>query len=455
VLIHNGSHPLKLGKTLRDNSVISLFNPEEEFMHHIDRNSGILEPQESFNSEERKSYQSGFLREVVGHAYAAGTPVKKAIDAAGLRPDAFQTTDDLARLPVIKKKDLSDAQKNDPPFGGFLTVPVSDLLRIHQSPGPIYDPVGKIPDYWRWKSALYAIGFRPGDIVINTFAYHLTPAGHMFEEGVSELGATIIPTGVGNTENQIQVLKALGVTGYIGTPSFLLTILKKAEELGFSPKSEFNLQIGFLLAEMLPESLRKKIFDDYGIIGRQAYGTADVGCVAYECPSTSGMHIHHDVIVEILNPETGERMPDGEAGEVVVTCNNKIYPLIRFGTGDLSSLILEPCACGRTSPRLSRILGRADQVTKVKGMFVHPSQIQKVLDSFSEISRGRLVVDRPGDQDVMTLEIETKTQVDAAFLQGVEKSLKENAKIKGYVKTVEPGYLPENGKTIEDIRKWD
>jgi phenylacetate-CoA ligase len=424
-------------------------------MYHVDRNSGILNAEEALSSDERRRYQEKFLREVIAHAYASGTPLKASMDGKRIKPDDVRTAQDLQKIPITKKKDLSDAQKTNPPFGGYLTVPISDLVRIHQSPGPIYDPVGKVHDYWRWKTALYSVGLRPGDLAVNTFAYHLTPAGHMFEEGVSELGGTVIPTGVGNTETQVEIIKNLGVTGYIGTPSFLMAILKKAEDVGIDPAADLKLEVAFLLAEMLPESMRKRFVDEYHIVGRQAYGTADVGGVAYECPQISGMHIHYDVIVEIVNPETGEPMPNGEPGEVVVTCNNRIYPLVRFGTGDLSSLTEEPCPCGRTGPRLTRILGRVDQLTKVKGMFVHPSQVQKVIDAHPEISKGRLLVERPKDQDIMTLEVELKGPVAEGFASVLEQTLRETAKLRGAVRILEPGTLPADHKTIEDVRKWD
>ncbi len=424
-------------------------------MHHIDRNSGILNAEEKFSLDERRNYQEKFLRELVAHAYAAGTPLKSALDSRGLKPEDVRTIEDLQKIPITKKKDLSEAQKANPPFGGFLTVPPTELVRIHQSPGPIYDPVGRVRDYWRWKTALYSVGFRPGDVVVNTFAYHLTPAGHMFEEGALELGATVIPTGVGNTETQVEIMKNLPVTGYVGTPSFLMAIFKKAEEMGVRVTEEFHLEMGFLLAEMLPESLRKRFVDDYHLIGRQAYGTADVGCVSYECPQVNGMHIHYDVIVEIVDPNTGEVLPTGEPGEVVVTCNNKIYPLVRFGTGDLSSLADDPCPCGRRAPRLTRIMGRADQVTKVKGMFVHPSQVEKVVERHPEIAKARLVVERPQDQDVMTLEVELKGPASEGLVPGIEQSIREIIKLKGVVRIVEPGALASAQKIIEDLRKWD
>ena len=303
------------------------------------------------------------------------------MDEKGIKPEDMRTAGDLQKIPITKKKDLSEAQKVRPPFGGFLTVPSSDLVRIHQSPGPIYDPVGRVSDYWRWKSALYSVGFRPGDLVVNTFAYHLTPAGHMFEEGVSELGGTIIPTGVGNTRLRSDHEASLGVTGDIGMPG-----LARPSSRPTVCERQKNCSAGRDPPARRSAILRKRLVEDYHLIGRQVYGTADVGCVSYECPQVNGMHIHHDVIVEICYSNTGQVLPDGEAGEVVVTCNNKIYPLVRFGTGDLSSIVDDVCPCGRTGPRLTRIMGRADQLTKVKGMFVHPSQVQKVMDSHPEIA---------------------------------------------------------------------
>jgi phenylacetate-CoA ligase len=326
---------------------------------------------------------------------------------------------------------------------------------VHQSPGPIYESVGRVPDYYRWKVALFATGFRPGDLVVNTFAYHLTPAGHMFENGLTALGAAVVPTGVGNTETQVQIMKDLGVTGYVGTPSFFNTILKRAEDLGVDVRKDCRLEIALLLAEMLPESMRQRFMQEYKIIARQAYGTADVGCVSYECPQVNGMHVHYDVIVEIVNPASGEVLPPGDVGEVVVTCNNKTYPLVRFGTGDLSSITEDQCPCGRTGPRLTRIMGRVDQLTKVKGMFVHPSQVQKTIATHPEIVRGRLVVDRAKDQDLMVLEIEVQGEASGSFIAAVEQTLREATKLKGSVKILKPGTLPEDFKVIEDVRKWD
>ncbi len=424
-------------------------------MAHVDRNSGVMDVEERFSIEERRSYQEGFLREVVDLAYKAGTPIKEALKRIGANPEDIRTLEDLKKLPIISKKDLSEAQKAKPPFGGFLTVPLSELARVHQSPGPIYDPVGKARDYWRFKIAFYGAGFRPGDLVINTFAYHLTPAGHIFEEGALEAGATVIPTGVGNTEAQVEVLRSLPVTGYIGTPSFLMAIFNRAEEMGIRPAEDFKLEIALILAEMVPEAMRKRFLEEYHVIGRQAYGTADVGCISYECPQVNGMHIHYNVIVEIVDPETGQLLPHGQPGEVVVTCNNRMYPLIRFGTGDLSSLFEEPCPCGRTGIRLSRIMGRVDQVTKIKGMFVHPSQVQKVMENHPQIAKARLLVERPKDQDVMTLEIELKEPESDGFVPMVEQTVRDVVRLRGQVRIIAPGTLPADHKMIEDLRKWD
>jgi phenylacetate-CoA ligase len=427
----------------------------EEKMHHVDRNSGTLNAEEGLSAAERRSYQERFLREIVSVAYSAGTPLKDALDRIGAEPEDIRTIEDLQKLPIISKKDLSEAQQAKPPFGGFLTVPISELVRIHQSPGPIYDPVGKGRDYWRFKPAFYAAGFRPGDLVINTFAYHFTPAGHIFEEGAMEVGATVIPTGVGNTESQVEILKNLPVTGYIGTPSFLMAIFKKAEDMGLRPAQDFRLEIGYILAEMVPDALRRRLLEDYHVIGRQGYGTADVGCIAYECPQVNGMHIHYDVIVEIVDPETGQVLPNGQPGEVVLTCNNKVYPLIRFGTGDLSSQVDEPCPCGRSGVRLTRIMGRVDQVTKIRGMFVHPSQIQKVVENHPQIAKARLLVERPQDQDVMTLEVELKESESEGLIPAVEQTIREVIKLRGQVRVLASGTLPPDHKVIDDRRKWD
>jgi phenylacetate-CoA ligase len=400
-------------------------------------------------------YQDKFIHTLVRHAYNCGTPLKAAMDDAGVRPSDVRSVNDLKMLPITKKADLAQAQKANPPFGGYCTVPMNDLKRVHQSPGPIYDPVGSVSDYYRWKDALYSVGFRPGDLVVNTFAYHLTPAGHMFEDGLRELGATVVPTGVGNTESQVQVMKDLGATGYVGTPSFLNTILKRAEEMGLNVKDDLKLEIAMLLAEMLPQSMRQKFMDEFGIIARQSYGTADVGLIAYECPQVNGMHIHYDVILEIVDTNTGEVLRPGEVGEVVVTTNNTVYPLIRLGTGDLSSVVQESCACGRTGPMLTRIMGRVDQLTKIRGMFVHPSQVQQVIAAHPEIARGRLLVERPKDQDLMTLEIELKAEAPEGLIQAVEQTLREVAKLRGAVKIIPPGTLAPDHKIIDDVRKWD
>ena len=296
-------------------------------MTHEGRNSGILDDREKFTAQELIHYQEGFLRDVVSHAYSKGTPLKQGMDGLCITPKDVSSLADLAALPVTRKKDLSWRQSKTPRSVAsvryrFTNWSASISLRA--------------PSSTRWvrlvitgdgKTALYSVGFRPGDLVINTFAYHLTPAGHMFEEGVFELGATTIPVGVGNTQTQVEIIKSLGVTGYIGTPSFLSAVIEKAEEMGVVMTRDCRLEMALLLAEMVTEKTRQRLREEYNITARQAYGTADVGCVSYECPVTSGMHVHYDVIVEICDPDSGLPLPAGEIGEVVVTCNNKIYPL--------------------------------------------------------------------------------------------------------------------------------
>jgi phenylacetate-CoA ligase len=253
----------------------------------------------------------------------------------------------------------------------------------------------------------------------------------------------------------VEDLRSLPVTGYIGTPSFLMAIFNRAEEMGIRPAEDFKLEIALILAEMVPEAMRKRFLEEYHVIGRQAYGTADVGCISYECPQVNGMHIHYNVIVEIVDPETGQVLPHGQPGEVVVTCINGMFPLIRFGTGDLSSLFEEPCPCGRTGIRLTRIMGRVDQVTKIKGMFVHPSQVQKVMENHPQIAKARLLVERPKDQDVMTLEIELKEPESDGFVPMVEQTMRDVVRLRGQVRIIAPGTLPADHKMIEDSRKWD
>ena len=422
----------------------------------MDRESGYFESAlETMTAEARAAYQAARVAEVLRIAWDRTPHFPQRLKAAGLAPGNLKTPRDLARLPALKKGSLPELQKQDPPFGGLVAMPVEALRRIFVSPGPIYDPIGPAPDYWRLACAFFAAGFRKGDIVLNTFAYHLTPAGAMVEDGLTALGCAVIPGGVGNTDTQVKLIHDLKATGYTGTPSFLATILDRAGEMGIDVRAAWRLQVAFVSGAMLPESLRADLLQKYGIRVRQAYATADLGLIAYECPRQEGMHLADDLIVDICDPELGQPVTPGTAGEVVVTTFDEVYPLIRFGTGDLSAVNPEPCRCGRTSPRLTRILGRADEVTKVRGMFVHPGQIDEVLARFPEVTRYQAVVTRKGHDDDLLLRVETHSReapfgMDEAILGALRASIKLRARLE----YVPDGTIPEGAKKILDQRTW-
>jgi len=428
-------------------------------MSQLDRISGYFrEDLETMPWAEKKAYLEGKLREIVRYAYEYAKAFKDKLDSGGLKPEDIETIEDLEKIPVTKKADLVEYQKKDFPFGGFVGVPVEELRRIYVSPGPIFEPGEREYDEIAWAQGLYAGGFRPGDIAVNTFNYHMMPfAMNMVDNSLNMVGCITVPTGVGNTELQVTILKNLKVTGFCGTPSFLLTIAEKAEEMDLDLRRDLNLKVAFVAAEMLPESLRKTLEDKLGIILRQSYGTADIGSLGYECMEKNGMHLPDDKIVEITDPQTGRQVQPGETGEIVATTFNKTYPLIRFGTGDLSYLIDEPCQCGRTSPRLARILGRTDQLTKVRAVFVHPGQADEVAARYPNIAVYRVVVTRERDQDIMTFQVELRDEnVDKERLKkDIQNSIRDVMKVRGDVEFVPQGTIPEGAKRIEDKRTWD
>lgn len=354
----------------------------------------------------------------------------------------------LAALPLTRKSDLHELQKAMKPFGGLNATPPSGLARIFMSPGPIYDPEGRAPDFWRTARALHAAGFRRGDVVLNCFSYHLTPAGSMFETGLHHLGCAVIPGGVGQTELQARALADLEPTGYVGTPSFLKLILEKSDELGLASGS---IKRALVSGEAFMPAVRA-FLDARGIDGFQAYGTADLGVVAYESEGREGLVVSEDVIVEIVRPGTGDPSPDGEVGEVLVTVFNRDYPLLRFATGDLSAVLTGASPCGRSNMRIKGWMGRADQTTKVRGMFVHPHQVAEVLRRHG-LARGRLVVGNEAGEDRMTLRVE-RDGADASFAGLIEATLRELVKVRGDVRFVSPGSLPNDGKVIEDARAY-
>ena len=430
--------------------------PKSEVM---DRTAGFFKKNlETMPHKKRIEYLNQKLRGIVQYAFKHSGAIKNKFDSVGLRPKDIQTIKDLEKIPITKKTELMELQKKNPPFGGFEGVPITEMTRIFISPGPIYEPGEAEYDELGWAQGMYAGGFRPGDIAINTFSYHMVPfALQMVDNSLHMIGCVSIPMGVGNTEQQVNILKSFKATGYCGTPSFLLNIAEKAEEVGFDLRKDLSLRVGFVAAEMLPESLRSKLEDKFGMIIRQTYGTADVRCLGYECLKKNGMHVPDDKIVEIVDPETGKQLGPGKIGEIVATTFNKTYPLIRFGTGDLSILTETPCPCGRTSSRLLKILGRADQATKVRGLFVHPGQVDEVASKHPQIAKYQVVLTRREHKDEMTFRIELKEEVSEPqkYREEVERSIRDVMKIRSDVQFVSRGTIPDGAKKIDDQRTWE
>lgn len=361
----------------------------------------------------------------------------------------------LAQLPVTRKSDLTARQRLAPPLGGLNATPLGGLRHIFQSPGPIHEPDGHGADWWRTARAMFAAGFRSGELVYNTFSYHFTPAGMMMEAGAHRLGCCVFPAGVGQTESQVQALAALQPTAYAGTPSFLKLLIERGEELGQPCTS---LSKALVSGEACPPALRGWL-RDHGVTARQMYGTADVGLIAFETDGGDGWVVDEGVLVEIVEPGGSQPMPEGEVGEVVVTVlGNGDYPLIRFGTGDLSAIVADSAQraspCGRTNIRLKGWLGRADQTTKVKGMFVHPAQVADVVRRHPEIRAARLVVTGTVGADVMTLHCDA-TRDDEGLARAVAESMREVMRLRGEVRFVAAGSLPQDGRSIEDARRYD
>ena len=368
----------------------------------------------------------------------------------GVDPDAVTDRDALAALPVIRKSELMDLQADSPPFGGLVSGAVEDYGNVFASPGPIFEPAPLRADPFRMARALFAAGVRKGDLVHNTFSYHFTPAGAMVESGARAIGCTVFPAGVGQTELQVQVISRLRPNVYIGTPSFLNILLDKAAEIGEDASS---IEKGLVSGEALPPSLRAAI-GERGVAVLQCYATADVGLIAYESPSLEGMILDEGAIVEIVRPGTGDPVADGEVGEVVVTPLNPDYPLVRFATGDLSAVMPGTSPCGRTNTRIRGWMGRADQTTKVRGMFVHPSQVAEVVRRHAEIVRARLVVGSVDNKDVMTLRCESETD-DAGIAGAIAASVRDVCKLRSEIEIVPSGTLANDGKVIEDVRTYE
>ncbi len=404
---------------------------------------------ESRSNEQRDKALFGALPGHVAHAKQNTTYFASLLADVDARSVVDRTS--LAAIPVTRKSDLIALQKQAPPFGGMTAVSNGRLGRIFSSPGPIYDPQGARGDFWRFGRALWAAGFRPGDIVHNTFSYHFTPAGFMMDLAAQAVGCAVFPAGVGQTEMQVQTIAELRPSGYAGTPSFLRIILEKADEVGADISSIRKASVG---GEALLPAVRESL-GARGIEVRQSYGTADLGLIAYESEPNAGLIVDEGVIIEIVRPGSNDTVAEGEVGEVVVTNFSSEYPLIRFGTGDLSAMLPGQSPCGRTNMRIKGWMGRADQTAKVKGMFVHPSQVDQIIKRHGEIARARLIIEHDEqNNDRMTLKCEISGGTDN--LQGaIAETIRDTTKLRGEVAFVESGSLPNDGKVIDDLRKFD
>jgi phenylacetate-coenzyme A ligase PaaK-like adenylate-forming protein len=384
------------------------------------------------------------LPDILDHAMTAPGWAQRLV---GIESRAVTSREQLAGLPVLRKSDLIAMQRQTPPFGGLNVTPPGRMLRLMMSPGPIFEPEGAGKDRWGAARALFAAGFRSGDMLLNAFSYHLTPGAFVIESGAQALGCAVIPAGPGNTEQQIEAVAHLRPTGYAGTPDFLRILLDAAEK---ARKDASSLQRALVSGAALPPSLREELAGR-GVAVLQCYATADAGVIAYETPAREGMVVNEALILEIVRPGTGDPVKEGDVGEVVVTCLNPDYPMIRLATGDLSAIMPGRSPCGRTNLRIKGWMGRADQTTKIKGLFVHPEQVAEVARRHPEFGRVRISVTRDGEEDVMTLLAECAAPV-AGLDQVVAATLQSVTRLKGRVRLVPPGSLPNDGKVIVDER---
>jgi phenylacetate-CoA ligase len=394
------------------------------------------------------------IRDLVAHAYAKAPAIKQIFDSAGVSPDDIQSASDLVKLPVTSKDSLVEIHQANPPFGGFLTIPIDDLPRIYISPGPIYDPQPSNPDATDYNLAPFKyVGFGHGDRVLNTFMYHLTPAGLLLDEALRACGATVIPAGPGNTELQIMMMGALNITGFVGQPSYLDTVLDKALEMGF-PKEAITIKKALFSADIYTPKQQARFEGEYGIKATSAYGTADLGFIGYSRAGIQGFSLVESVYVEIVDPETGQTVPDGERGEVVVTTFNNAYPLIRFGTGDLGALDPNP---PHSAQHLMGLFGRSGEAIKVRGMFLHPNQLLAAKSQFPQIKRLQAIITRPDKSDYVTIRVQLNDGVEAGDLANQLKTLAQQAvrlRVDDVV-FVGDGVIAPGGRTVVDERKWD
>ncbi|MCG8352037.1 MAG: AMP-binding protein [Chloroflexales bacterium] len=403
-----------------------------------------------------ETYYNSFndrVHEIVAYGYVHSPALRKRMEAAQLTPADIQSTTDLCRLPVQRKEDLATLQREEPGLGGMLTVPISSLRRVFQSPGPIHDPEPDLPDSWRWAPAFRAGGFGPGDIVLNAFGYHLTPAGVMFEEGARAAGCAVIPAGIGNQAQQIDAMVTLGVTAYAGLPSYLKNLLEKAREMGHDPRS-WPLNKAFVSAEPLPPSLRALFEEEYGITVYQVYGTAECGNLGYEGKARHGLHLPDDALVQICDINNGQPVPPGQTGEVIVTLFRKDYILVRFAVGDLSAIMDASPADDILTPRLAGWLGRSSDSVKVRGIFVHPRHADEAVRQVPGLAAYQIVVSRHEHRDELTCRVVPAPGANHSTLTGdIAAALQESLKLRSLVEIVD--FLPEGAKTFIDERTWE
>jgi phenylacetate-CoA ligase len=406
-----------------------------------------FDPREARDPDERERDLFARLPAQVAHAKSQSSYYADVL--ANVDPQSVTSRAALARLPVLRKHQLIEVQKSRPPFGGLEGTPLGSLAQVFASPGPIYEAEGREEDNWRFARGMYAAGFRPGELVYNTFSYHFTPGGFMAHGGAKKLGCPVFAAGVGQSELQVQAIQALRPAGYVGTPSFLKILIEKADELGTDISS---LRKAVVSGEALFPA-QKALFAERGIAVFQAFATADLGMIAFETPAREGLVLDEDLILEIVRPGTGDPVREGEVGEMVVTTFNRHYPLVRFGTGDMTAILPGVSSCGRTNLRIRGWLGRADQTTKVKGMFVHPEQVAAVVKRHTEVAKARLVVTNAEGSDVMTLHCEAAASEN--LKAAIADSIRDVTKLRGEVAFVAPGSLPNDGKVIADDRKYE
>jgi len=410
--------------------------------------SEFFDSLETRDPQERQQALIQSISTQIAHAKNKAPIYKTLLD--DVDPDEITDIAAIANLPITRKSELIEQQQKSHPFGGYAAIAAPELAHIFASPGPIYEPGSNRHDYWRFARTLYAAGFRPGDLIQNCFSYHFTPAGSMVDSGARALGCSVIPAGVGQSELQVQTIVDLSPHAYTGTPSFLKIIIDKADELGSDVSSINKALVG---GEALPPSLRAG-FVEHGIRVQQCYATADLGVIAYESSAQQGLIIDEGVYLEIVRPGTRDPVADGEVGEVVVTTLNPDYPLIRFATGDLSAIMSGSSPCGRTNQRIKGWMGRADQTAKVRGMFIHPEQVDKVVKRHPEIIKARLIIEWIDESDAIKLLCEA-TDADESLQAAVIDSIRQICKLRGEVELLEADSLPNDGKVIDDIRKYD